>query len=84
MSKFCARGRRIEPSRETSAGHVCGRPKCLVEEVGQRLAAIALAAHVLEREGANPEAIRTIRTALDEARLELIAACTEGAQGPGA
>jgi hypothetical protein len=43
----------------------------LVEEVGQRLAAIGLAAHGLKIGGANPEAIATIELALDEARREL-------------
>jgi hypothetical protein len=43
----------------------------LAEEVGQRLAAIGLAVHVLRREGANPKAVTTIELALDEARHEL-------------
>lgn len=43
----------------------------LAEELGQRLAAIGLALHVLKREGANPKAIRTIDLALEEARHEL-------------
>lgn len=43
----------------------------LAEELGQRLAAIGLALHVLKREGANPQALRTIDLALGEARHEL-------------
>jgi hypothetical protein len=43
----------------------------LAEELGQRLAAIGLALHVLKREGANPKAIRIIDLALEEARHEL-------------
>lgn len=43
----------------------------LAEELGQRLAAIGLALHLLKREGANPQALRTIDLALGEARHEL-------------
>jgi hypothetical protein len=43
----------------------------LVEELGQRLAAIGLAAHALRSDGANPKAIATIEFALDEAWREL-------------
>jgi K+-sensing histidine kinase KdpD len=43
----------------------------LVEELGQRLAAIGLAAHALRTDGANPKAIATIELALDEAWCEL-------------
>jgi hypothetical protein len=41
------------------------------EQLGQRLAAIALATHAIERAGAATPAVNTIRIALDEARLEL-------------
>ncbi|HEY9218529.1 MAG TPA: PAS domain-containing protein [Phenylobacterium sp.] len=41
------------------------------EELGQRLAAIGLATHAIERTGHAPAAVNTIRIALDEARVEL-------------
>ena len=43
----------------------------LYEEVGQSLAAITLAAQVLDRAPANSSAVTTIRMAVDEARREL-------------
>jgi hypothetical protein len=43
----------------------------LVEEVGQRLAAINLAVQALKLDGANPKAIATIELALDQAWHEL-------------
>jgi hypothetical protein len=55
----------------TAARQARGVDGRLVEELGQRLAAIGLAIHVLKREGANPEAIMTIELALDEAKHEL-------------
>ena len=41
------------------------------EAVGQRLAAIGLAARSLERAGVGSTAVATIRVAVDEAKLEL-------------
>ena len=55
----------------TTARRALGIDERLSEELGQRLAAIGLAVHVLKREGANQQAIRTIELALDEARHEL-------------
>jgi K+-sensing histidine kinase KdpD len=43
----------------------------LIEELGQRLAAIGLAAHALKTDSANTNAIATIELAVDEARQEL-------------
>jgi K+-sensing histidine kinase KdpD len=62
-----ARSKRAEP---TLAGLNDGEAH-MVEEVGQRLAAIGLAAHALRTDGANPRAIATIEVALDEAWREL-------------
>ncbi|MFZ0269985.1 PAS domain-containing protein [Caulobacter sp.] len=43
----------------------------LHEELGQSLAAISLAVHVLERAGSDSPAVATIRVAVEEARREL-------------
>ncbi len=61
-----ARSRLAAVRRELAEG-VAG----IYEEVGQSLAAITLAAQVLDRSPANSSAVTTIRMAVDEARCEL-------------
>jgi hypothetical protein len=61
----------IEPRFRAHAVSPRAVAEKLSEEVGQRLTAISLAVLVLAREGANPQALETIRLALEEARHEL-------------
>lgn len=58
---------RLAAARREHAEAVAG----VYEEMGQNLAAIALAAQALDRQGANGSAVATIRMAVDEARREL-------------